>query len=190
MTKVKVKIEESQIRRAVKGQCNRCPNTVGILDVKNEHKLPWKNIRTTEQVIEFIDTLAKEKVEIPTPPRVATFVQMYDKGEVIDSKGNIKVRGITYTLHYDKDHAIRRPLRRSSPKYMRDKTLELKEALAIKSVPAPKSKKKGGTGSATKKRSPLEHRSYTTARRHKGIRGYEEHAAFLLSKPIDEPINA
>ena len=174
MKAVKVKIGESQIRRARKGQCGACPNSVALYDTVKKHKLPWKAIRTTEQVIEFTDAAANERVQIPTPPRTATFLKMYDDGLVVDGKGNIKVREFQYVLHPDR--SIRRKLSSKRPKYKADPTATPENTPTNQPVSA--------QGKA-KKRSPGDRGSHASATRRRGTRGYDQHRAFLLAKPID-----
>lgn len=177
---VMVTIGESQIRRAKKGQCNACPHSVALYDVVKKNKLPWKAIRTTEQVIEYTDTVAGERVQIPTPPRVTTFLKMFDDGLVIDTKGNIKVREFKYGLHTDR--SIRRKLMPKKPRLAKPKTGELPAEPAA--VPAENKEEPAGTEPAAKVLR-VNKRAHASATRRRGTRGFDQHKAFLLKNPID-----
>jgi hypothetical protein len=178
-----VTIDEEAIRLAVKGRADHCPNTVAtIRDVKKRYNLPWRGKPSTdENGLNFIDKLTNEKVLVMLPKRVRTFLNMYDNGEVIDKQGNIKVREFSYTLDLSK--AVRTPLpfRKQKVKAASSGEDESQvEKVAGSSMNEPAKSKAPRTKS-------LDMVARSSRSRRRGITGYEEEKAFLLSQPIDAP---
>jgi hypothetical protein len=178
-----VTIDEEAIRLARKGRADGCPNTVAtIRDVKKRYNLPWRGKPSTDgDGLHFVDKLTNEKVLVILPKRVRTFLTMYDLGEVIDSQGNIRVREFGYTLDLSK--AIRTPLPFRKQKVKAEKRAGVEsqvEKVAGPSTDEPAKPKAPRTKS-------LDMSARSSRSRGRGITGYEEEKAFLLSQPIDTP---
>jgi len=181
-----VTIDEEAIRLARKGRADACPNTVAVIrDVLKKYKLPWRGKpRTDDSGLSFIDKSTNEKVTVILPKRVRAFLRMYDDGQVVDSQGDIKVREFGYTL--DLSQAIRIPINQRKVTKAIKQTLE-KTSESESPLPPPSDQAKPTKQRKQPKAKSLDMSAKASASRRKGITGFEEEKAFLLSKPIDEP---
>jgi hypothetical protein len=185
-------IDEDAIRRARKNAlrgkalASRCPNNQAWKAMVKKHGLPWKRIKTAEQFVHFYDEATDENVKWPVVSRLATFIDMYDEGKVIDDDGNIHVREYRYRVH-TKDF-IRTPAKR--------RTTEPKPAPATIESPSVETKPEAAESTEATAEKPKRPRkkpsadttaniaAHTTWKRNAGIRGYDQHRKWLESEPI------